>query len=134
MKHDALTEKLIGNFYALYNDLGHGFLESVYQKGYALLLVEQGIRYQEQVPICISYHGHNLGDFRADLVVESIVLVEFKAVRALEQAHERQTFNYLKASDIEVGLLFNFGPRAQFRRLLLDNDRKFQRAAAAGQS
>lgn len=84
MKHESLTEKLIGNFYTVYNDLGHGFLESVYQKGYALLLAEQGIRYQEQVPICVKYHGQNLGDFRADLVVDSIVLIEFKAVRALE--------------------------------------------------
>ena len=133
MKHEMLTEQLIGDFYALYNDLGHGFLESVYQKGYVLLLAEQGIRYQEQAPICVRYHGHDLGEFRADLVVESIVLVEFKAVSALDLAHEKQTFNYLKATDIEVALLFNFGPRPQFRRLLLDNERKFQRAAAATQ-
>jgi GxxExxY protein len=71
-----------------------------------------------------------VGEFRADILVESLVIVELKALQALESAHERQLTNYLKATDIEVGLLFNFGPRAQFRRLIFDNERKLARAAA----
>jgi GxxExxY protein len=72
-----------------------------------------------------------VGEFRADLLVESLVVVELKALQALESAHERQLTNYLKATNVEVGLLFNFGPRAQFRRLIFDNERKLARAAAA---
>jgi hypothetical protein len=74
--------------------------------------------------------GTSVGEFRADILVESLVIVELKALQALESAHERQLTNYLKATDIEVGLLFNFGPRAQFRRLIFDNERKLARAAA----
>lgn len=131
MKHEELTERLIGNFYDLYNELGHGFLESVYQKAYTLLLTEQGIRFQEQVPIPVFFRRQEIGIFRADLIAESVGLVEFKAVRNIDPSHEKQTFNYLKATDIEVGLIFNFGPRPQFRRVILDNERKSQRAAAA---
>ena len=79
------------------------------------------------------YLGMDLGDFRADLVVESLVIVELKAVAALEKAHERQLLNYLRATNLEVGLLLNFGPTPQVRRLLFDNERKqHHRAAAAG--
>jgi GxxExxY protein len=131
MKHESLTEKLIGTFYTLYNELGHGFLESVYQRGFVLMLADQGITFVEQAPIRVMHRGRELGEFRADLLVENIVLVEFKAVKALEAAHEKQVFNYLKATNIEVGLLFNFGPRAQFRRILLENSYKTQRSASA---
>jgi hypothetical protein len=72
-----------------------------------------------------------MGEFRADLAVESLVIVELKALQAVESAHERQLTNYLRATEFEVGLLFNFGPKAQFRRLIFDNDRKVARAAAA---
>lgn len=131
MKHESLTEKLIGTFYTLYNELGHGFLESVYQRGFTLMLVDQGITFVEQAPIRVMHRGRELGEFRADLLVENIVLVEFKAVKVLEAAHEKQVFNYLKATNIEVGLLFNFGPRPQFRRILLENSYKTQRSASA---
>ncbi len=130
MKHEALTERLIGLFYDVYNELGHGFLESVYQKAYALALQQAGISFQEQHPVKVRFRGLEVGEFRADIVVESIVIVELKAVQSLESAHERQLNNYLRATDVEVGLLFNFGPRAQFRRLIFDNERKVLKAVA----
>ena len=131
MKHETLTEKLIGTFYTLYNELGHGFIGSIYRRGYALMLQDEGLSFVEQAPVRVVHRGRDLGEFRMDLVVEGIVLVELKAVKALEATHEKQVFNYLKATNIEVGLLFNFGPRAQLRRVLLENEYKCQRSAAA---
>jgi GxxExxY protein len=130
MQHEALTERLIGLFYDVYNELGHGFLENVYHKAYVLALQQAGISFQEQHPVRIRFRGLDVGEFRADVVVESVVIVELKALQSLETAHERQLNNYLRATEIEVGLLFNFGPRAQFRRLILDNERKALKATA----
>lgn len=81
------------------------------------------------MPIRIAYRGVDLGEFRADLAVDSMVLVELKAVQMLDSAHEKQVLNHLKATNIEVGLLCNFGPRPQVRRLVLDNDRKLAAGA-----
>jgi GxxExxY protein len=133
LKHSELTEKLISIYYSLYNELGYGFLESVYQKAFTLMLKEQAISFREQTPILVMFHGLDMGEFFADLLVDSSVLIELKAVRSLEQAHERQLLNYLRATDIEVGLLFNFGPRPEFRRLAFDNSRKGRSAKAASQ-
>jgi GxxExxY protein len=133
LKHSDVTEMLRNTYYALYNELGFGFLESVYQKAFCLMLREKGLSFQEQIPIRVLFHGADMGEFLADILVKSVVLVELKAVRALEQAHERQLLNYLRATDVEVGLLFNFGPRPQFRRLAFDNSRKGRNAKAASQ-
>ena len=130
MKHEALTEQLIAAFYTIYNELGHGFLESIYQKAFSVVLGEKGLRFQEQAPIEVVFHGVPLGDFKADLLVDSSVLIELKAAKALEDAHERQVLNYLKATNIEVALLFNFGPRPQVRRLVLDNELKATKSVA----
>ncbi len=132
MKYQELTEKLIGIFYEVYNELGFGFLESVYEKAYRMILAEQGIRFEQQPAMSVRFHGIEIGEFRADIIVESLVILEFKAARAIENSHERQLYNYLRATDLEVGLLFNFGPRPLFRRLILENDRKAAKAAAAG--
>jgi GxxExxY protein len=132
MKHEALTEKLIGTFYSLYNELGHGFLESIYQRGYGFLLNDEGIAFVEQAPVRVMHRGRDLGEFKIDLLVEDLVLVEVKAVKSLDLAHEKQVFNYLKATNVEVGLLFNFGPRPQVKRIILDNEYKVPRSAAAG--
>lgn len=102
MKHEALTEQLIGVFYTVYNELGHGFLESIYQKAFTIVLAERGITFQEQMPIEVFFHGVDLGQFRADLVVAELVLIELKAVSVLERAHEKQVLNYLKATNLEV--------------------------------
>jgi GxxExxY protein len=131
LMHADLTDTLIRVYYDVYNELGHGFLESVYQKAFALVLRQEGLTFQQQTPIRVNFRGEDMGEFFADLLVESSVLIELKAVNALERAHERQLLNYLRATNIEVGLLFNFGPRPQFRRLAFDNSRKGRKAAAA---
>ena len=131
MKHEALTEKLIGIFYTLYNELGHGFLESIYQRGYVFMLRDEGLSFVEQAPVRVVHRGRDLGEFKIDLLAENLVLVELKAVKALEAAHEKQVYNYLKATHIEVGLLLNFGTRPQVKRILFENEYKTQRATAS---
>jgi GxxExxY protein len=133
LMHADLTDTLIRIYYDLYNELGHGFLESVYQKAFALVLRQEGLTFQQQSPIRVTFRGEDVGELFADLPVESSELIELKAVNALERAHERQLLNYLRATNIEVGLLFNFGPRPQFRRLAFDNSRKGRKAAAASE-
>lgn len=121
----------------MYSELGYGFLESVYEKAVALLLQAQGIQVERQAPLSVWFLGQEIGKFRADLVVERCVILELKAGRALESAHEAQLLNALKATTIEVGLLFNFGPKPQLRRLAFSNSRKncvHQRSSAAKQS
>ena len=120
----ALTRRVIGVFFDVYNDLGVGFLESVYRRAMAHGLRDVGIAAEEEVPIDVTFRGRVLGCFRADIVVERAVILELKAVRSVEQLHERQLLNYLRATDIEVGLLLNFGARPSFRRLAFRNDRK----------
>ena len=124
LKHRELTEKIIGVFYDVYNELGHGFLESVYEQALSVALSEAGMKTERQVPVSVWFRGQQIGDFRADIVVEEKVLLELKAARTIEQAHEKQLLNYLRATDIEVGLLLNFGAKAQFRRLVYENERK----------
>jgi GxxExxY protein len=131
-KHAELTEKLIGIFFEVYNELGHGFLESVYEQAYVLVLKSKGIQFQQQCPMNVVFRGVNVGEFRADLIVEQAVIVEMKAVQKLDLSHEKQLLNYLRATDLEVGLLLNFGPSAQIRRLVLEKERKRLRRSAAG--
>ena len=122
--HEALTEKIIGVFYDVYNVLGHGFLESVYHNAMALALRDGGLAVESKPRIPVYFRGQLVGEFEADLVVEGKILLELKAARELDPAHEAQTLNYLRATSIEVGLLMNFGPKPKFRRLAFANDRK----------
>ena len=115
-----LTQHVIGVFYTVYNELGGGFLESVYESAVALALRETGLDVVQQVPLVVNFRGHVVGEFRADIVVEKRVVLEIKAVERLIPAHEAQLINYLKASEIRVGLLLNFGPRAEFKRRVFD--------------
>jgi GxxExxY protein len=124
LKHRELTEKILGVFFEVYNELGHGFLEGVYEQALALALIQAGMEVDRQVPVCVWFRGQQIGDFRADLLVEGKVLLELKAARTIDQAHEEQLLNYLRATDIEVGLLLNFGMKPQFRRLVYENERK----------
>lgn len=117
--HGELSERVIGAFYETYNTLGFGFLESVYESAFALQLEQSGLLVQRQHPIVVHYRGHVVGDFRADLLVESVLLVEIKTARSLLPIHEAQLLNYLKATGLRLGLLVNFGPRPQFRRRVL---------------
>ena len=124
LKHRALTEKIIGIFYDVYNELGHGFIESVYEKALEFALSQNGISVQRQIDIAVWFRGKSVGQFSADMLVEECVLLELKACRALDSAHEAQLLNYLRATEIEVGLLLNFGLRPQLKRLAFDNVRK----------
>ena len=128
LKHSALTDKIIGAFDDVYNELGYGFLESVYEEALAIALQEAGLRVQRQVSITVWFRGQDVGDFRGDLLIDRAVLLELKAGRTLDKAHEAQLLHYLRATEIEVGLLLNFGEQPQFRRLLFDNERKKIRA------
>ncbi|MGB6476894.1 MAG: GxxExxY protein [Candidatus Sulfotelmatobacter sp.] len=119
-----MTEKIIGVFYDVYNELGHGFLESVYEQALAVAFLEAGMKAERQVAVSVWFRGQRVGVFCADMLVEEKVLIELKASRTIEQAHEKQLLNYLRATDIEVGLLLNFGAKAQFRRLAYENERK----------
>ena len=122
--HGNITRALIGIYYEVYNELGFGFLEAVYERAFAVALEERGLSHRRQAPIDVWYRGRKVGVYFADFLVEGAVIIELKAVRALDEAHESQVLNYLRATDIEVGLLVNFGPHPQFRRLVFANERK----------
>jgi len=124
LKHSELTQKIIGVFYDVYNELGHGFLESTYSEALVVALQETRVDVAREDPVPVWFRGKKVGQYYADLIVEGVVLLELKAARTLESAHEAQLLHYLRATEIEVGLLLNFGLRAQFRRLLFDNERK----------
>jgi len=124
LKHAGVTEKIIGIFYDVYNELGYGFLECVYEESLVIALYEAGLTANRQIPLPVWFRGHKVGEFRADLLVENCVLLELKTARSLDTAHEAQLLHYLKSTEIEVGMLLNFGARPQFRRLLFDNERK----------
>lgn len=124
LKHGELTAQIIGVFYGVYNELGYGFLESVYRESMRVALTEAALRVAVVVAIPVSFKGHLVGQFKADMLVENSVLLELKSARMLDRSHEAQLLHYLKATNIEVGLLLNFGIHPQFRRLLFDNERK----------
>ena len=123
-KHSDLTEKIIGAFFVVYRTLGYGFSEKVYENALALELRKLGLKVEPQRRIVVYYAGQVVGEYLADIVVNGVVIVELKAVRQLLKQHEAQLLNYLKATRIEVGLLLNFGPKAEFKRKVYDNNRK----------
>jgi len=124
LKHAELTEKITGIFYDVYNELGYGFLECVYEESLVIVLHEARLAVDRQILLPVWFRGHKVGHFRADVMVENSVLLELKSARSLDPAHEAQLLHYLKSTEIEVGMLLNFGTRPQFRRLLFDNERK----------
>jgi GxxExxY protein len=127
LKHSKVTEAIIGSFYEVYNELGQGFLESVYREAMTLVLRSNGFTVEQEKTVEVRFRGQVVGLFRTDLVVENAVIVELKVARGLDAVHEAQLLNYLKATRFEVGLLLNFGNRPQFRRMRLDNDFKMIR-------
>ena len=116
LAHRELSERIIGAFYATYSELGYGFLESVYENAFAIQLEEAGLLVRLQHPIVVRFRDQVVGEFRADLLVEDLIIVEIKSASSLASIHEAQLINYLKATGIRIGLLVNFGPRPQFRR------------------
>ncbi len=125
---EALTRKIIGAFFHVHNALGYGFLESVYKKALELELVSRGLHVAREVAVDVLYKGEMVGLFRADIIVESRVVLEVKAARKGDSADVAQLLNYLRATDLELGLLLHFGPRASFKRLIASNG--FVRSAA----
>jgi len=125
--HADVTKRILGVFYEVYNELGGGFLESVYHAAFALALRQVGLTVAAEVATPVYFRGTLVGDFRADLTVNGSVLLELKAVSVLDKMHEAQLMNYLRATKFEVGLLFNFGPKPQFKRLVFENRNKLIR-------
>ncbi|HWF89248.1 MAG TPA: GxxExxY protein [Pyrinomonadaceae bacterium] len=124
LKHHDLTQRIIAVFYDVYNALGHGFLESVYHKSLYFALKDAGLTVHSGVEIPVWFRGRQVGCFEGDLLVEKCVLLELKAARTLDSSHKAQLLNYLRATDIEIGLLLNFGVKPEVRRLIYDNPRK----------
>ena len=116
--HERLTHEIIGAFFDVYNTLGSGFREIVYEQALQLALDDRGLRADRQRSLRIQFRGRRVGLFRTDLIVEDAVVVELKALPSLERSHIAQVLNLLRATDLEVALLFNFGPRPQIKRLV----------------
>ena len=123
-KYKELTEKIIGIFYKVYNNLGYGFLENVYENAMILDFKKENILAVSQYAIKVLYEDEIVGEYFADILVDNKVIVEIKAARILALEHEAQLLNYLKATDKEVGLLLNFGSKPEIKRKLFDNFRK----------
>ena len=122
--HSDITEKIIKAFYNVYNKLGYGFLEKVYENAMLIELTKFGLSCKNQCPIKVFYDEKNVGEYFADIIVNSTVIVELKAAENLCEEHECQLVNYLKATEIEVGLLLNFGKEPQLKRKVLTKDHK----------
>jgi GxxExxY protein len=123
MKYRSLTRQIIKAFYEVYNELGTGFLESVYENAFDLVLRENGFKIQKQSPLTVYFRNTKVGFFKTDLIVEGKVLIELKAVRTILPEHKAQIINYLKSTEIDIGLLMNFGDRPEFRRFIFDRKR-----------
>jgi len=118
LEHVELTEKIIEACFEVMNELGAGFLESVYERSLLLALREKGLSAESQVPLKVMFRGAVVGDFFADIVVEGNVIIELKTTRALLPEHQAQVINYLKATGVDIALLVNFGnPKLELRRL-----------------
>ena len=124
MKHEQVTSLIIKSFYKVYNTLGFGFLEKVYQNALYLELLSEGLQVSKQRQINVFYNKVQVGEYYADLIVDDTVIVELKAHECLLEEHDNQLINYLKATEMEVGLLLNFGTKPEIRRKLFDNDKK----------
>lgn len=121
-KHSDITSLILKAFFNVYNELGYGFLEKVYENALVIELKDLGLDVEQQASIKVLYGKEIVGDYLADIIVNDLVIVELKAVEKLNPIHEVQLVNYLKASDIEVGLLLNFGKAPQYKRRVLSND------------
>ncbi len=124
LKSQKITESIIKVFYNVYNQLGYGFLEKVYENAMMMDLEEEGFNANAQSPIKVLYNGNIIGEYFADIIADDEVIIEIKATKKLAVEHEAQLLNYLKATRIEVGLLLNFGPKPEIKRKVFDNNKK----------
>ena len=123
-KHSELTSKIIKAYFNVYNKLGYGFLEKVYANSMLIELKKLGLRCRAQAHIKVFYDSQEVGFYLADIIVNDAVIIETKAAQCLCEEHEAQLINYLKASDMEVGMLLNFGRKAEFRRKVFSTEFK----------
>ncbi|HEY4745516.1 MAG TPA: GxxExxY protein [Desulfuromonadaceae bacterium] len=128
---EDITEQIIKGFYKVYNDLGYGFLEKVYENALLAELASMGLAVGQQHPITVYYGSHVVGEYFADLLVNDLVIIELKAAERLRPEHVAQLTNYLKATEKEVGLLLNFGNDPEFKRVVFSNRKKDPRRSAA---
>ena len=122
--HKELSEAILKVFYEVYNELGYGFLENVYQNAMYFELKSQGFKVEAQKQIKVYYKNELVGNFIADLLIDDVIIIELKACDTLVKAHYAQTLNYLKATNVEIGLLLNFGEKPEIKRLIFTNNRK----------
>ncbi len=122
--HKDLTDRILKTFYDVYNELGYGFLEKVYQNSLYLELKARGLYVEAQKQIKVNYKGTEVGEYYADLVVDEKIILELKAVEHIVPEFESQLINYLRGTDKEVGLLLNFGIKPEFKRKVFENSRK----------
>ncbi len=124
MKYEEITDKIIKVFYKVYNTLGYGFLEKVYEKAMIIEFNKLQLKYTNQCPIKVFYEGEVIGDYVADFVVEDKIIIEIKAIKQLSKADENQLLNYLTATNFEVGILLNYGVKPEIKRKVYDNKLK----------
>lgn len=120
--HRDLTEKIIGIFYKVYNELGYGFLEKVYHNAMCLELSKNNLQFEKEKKINVFYDNEVVGEYYADLLIENKVIVEIKAAELLKEEFEYQLVNYLKATKIQVGLILNFGKKAEIKRKIFNKE------------
>lgn len=123
LKHKDLSDEVVGCFYDVYNLLGYGFLEHVYQNAMINELNCRGIKAKKEYPIEVKYKGKVVGKYFADIIVEGKIILELKAT-PLVIDHELQLYNYLKATDVEVGYLLSFGKEPNYKRKFFSEERK----------
>lgn len=122
-KHKELTDGIINAFYHVYNSLGYGFLEKIYENALVHELRKRDYRVAQQSPIRVFYDGVIVGEYFADMLVDELVILELKSVDYIAPEHEAQLLNYLKSTDVQVGLILNFGPKPQVRRKIFESAR-----------
>ena len=122
--HQQLTDQAIKAFYKVYNTLGFGFLERVYQNALFIELRNLGLQCETQKQIKVNYEGYEVGVYYPDIIVNDLLILELKAAESVAEEHELQLINYLKATEIEIGLLLNFGKKPEIRRKIFTNDKK----------
>ena len=124
--HKNITDIILKSYYKVFNNLGYGFLEKVYENALFYELKKQGLVCEKQKPIKVYYDEIQVGEYYTDIIVNECIIIELKAAESLAEEHEFQLINYLKATDIEVGLVLNFGKNPQFKRKILTNNKKNQ--------
>ena len=124
IQYQDVTDKILRIYYRVYNELGYGFLEKVYHNALIIELAANGLLYESKKKLVVHYSGIEVGEYYPDIIVNQVVIIEIKASEMLVYENECQLINYLRATNIEIGLLLNFGKKPEFRRKYFTNDRK----------